>query len=94
MVRQVCCEHAEFGVQLSRLQRLAERVPHCIVQQLLQSSLGDCRAEVLRLHAEFLGFHTEHLRQKVTEPARFLRGGYDYDLTDVRRACDCVIKGH
>jgi len=60
------CLYTEFDGQLSRLQSLVERVPQCLIYQLLHSSLTLSRSELLRLHAEFLGFHTEYIQQKVS----------------------------
>ena len=56
----------EFRRQLSCLQSMVERVPQCIVHRLLQSALTDSRSSLLHLHAEFLGFHSEYIIQKVS----------------------------
>ena len=57
---------AEFRRQLGSIQSLLERIPQCIIHHLLQAEVNASRSELMRLHAEFLGFHSECLRQKVS----------------------------
>lgn len=56
----------ELVDQLGRVQSLVDRVPLFIIDKLLTSSIHDSRSDLLRLHAEFLGFHKEYIRQKVS----------------------------
>ena len=65
-VRMLNDVDVEFSRQLSRVESLVERVPQCVINDLLQSSLTESRSELLRLHAEFLGFHREYMQQKVS----------------------------
>ena len=65
VLQQLVAAAAEFAGQLRRVQLLVERIPQVVMEHLLSFSLDNSRSELLRLHAEFIGFHGEYIRQKV-----------------------------
>jgi hypothetical protein len=96
---EVCAFNAEFRQQLDKLEALAQRVPRCVVQDVLSTALGESSSEQEHHAAQFAELKDQLDSLKVSRCCRFfngycmcIRGGVAKPLsTSNRIACSHIV---